>query len=139
MSVSLTDFEIAGKKMIKVVYCMRRKQGLSHEEFLSHWADVHVPIVMANLDVLAPCLGYVRTLPQAHPFSARVERAGVMQPPYDGIAELTWASEEDMRLAFESRRSPGRAAAARQGRNAVRRRGGFMPLGVAARYATSDA
>jgi len=87
--------------MIKVVYCMRRKAGLSHEQFLAHWADVHVPIVMANLDVLR-LSRYVRTMPLAHPFSARVERAGVMQAPYDGIAELTWASEEDMRLAFES-------------------------------------
>ena len=87
--------------MIKVVYCMRRKAGLSREQFLAHWAEVHVPIVMANLDVLR-LSGYIRKLPQSHPFSARVERAGVMQPPYDGIAELTWASEENMRLAFES-------------------------------------
>jgi hypothetical protein len=87
--------------MIKVVYCMRRKAGLSHEQFLAHWAGVHVPIVMANLGVLR-LSGYVRTLPQSHPFSARVERAGVMQPPYDGIAQLTWAKEEDMRFAFES-------------------------------------
>lgn len=87
--------------MIKVVYCMRRKVGLSHQQFLAHWAEGHVPIVMANLDVLR-LSAYVRTLPQPHPFSARVERTGLMQPPYDGIAELTWASEEDMRFAFES-------------------------------------
>lgn len=87
--------------MIKVVYCMRRKAGLSHEQFLAHWTQVHVPIVMANLDVLR-LSRYVRTLAQTHPFSARVERPGVMQPPYDGIAELAWASEEDMHLAFES-------------------------------------
>ncbi len=80
---------------------MRRKLGLSHEQFLAHWAEVHVPMVMANLDVLRLC-SYVRTLPVSHPFSVRVERAGVMQPPYDGIAELAWATEQDMGLAFES-------------------------------------
>lgn len=87
--------------MIKVVYCMRRKAGLTHEQFLAHWSDVHVPIVMANLGLLRVCR-YVRTVPQPHPYSARVERPGVMQPPYDGIAELAWENEEDMRFAFEN-------------------------------------
>ncbi|MDP3857102.1 MAG: EthD domain-containing protein [Stagnimonas sp.] len=87
--------------MIKVIYCMRRKAGLSHGEFLVHWADVHVPVVMANLKVLR-LASYVRTLPLEHAYSARVERNGIMLPPFDGIAELSWASEEDMRLAFES-------------------------------------
>ena len=87
--------------MIKVVYCMRRKAGITHEEFLAHWAQVHVPMVLANLGALR-LASYVRTVPLQHVFSPRVERTGVMQPPYDGIAELGWANEEDMRLAFES-------------------------------------
>lgn len=87
--------------MIKVVYCMRRKVGISRQEFLAHWAEVHVPIVLANLEVLR-LMRYVRTTPRDHPYSRRVERPDVMQPPYDGIAELTWASLEDIRLAFES-------------------------------------
>jgi len=87
--------------MIKVIYCMRRKVGISRQDFLAHWGEVHVPIVLANLDVLR-LARYVRTMPRDHPFSQRVERSGVMQPPYDGIAELTWANMEDMRLAFES-------------------------------------
>lgn len=87
--------------MIKVVYCMSRKAAITHEEFLAHWGQVHVPIVLANLEVLR-LASYVRTVPLQHVFSQRVERRGTMQPPYDGIAELSWASEEDMRLAFES-------------------------------------
>ncbi|MEO9228454.1 MAG: EthD domain-containing protein [Devosia sp.] len=87
--------------MIKIVYCMRRKVGLSPQEFLSHWEQVHAPIVLANLDVLH-LARYVRTQPVAHAFSQRVERRGLMQSPYDGIAELAWRTEEDMRAGFES-------------------------------------
>lgn len=87
--------------MIDVVYCMRRKAGLSQEEFLAYWADVHAPIVMSNL-LLLRLHGYERVVPAHHSFSERVERPGKMQAPFDGIAKLTWALERDMKLAFES-------------------------------------
>ena len=87
--------------MIEVVYCMRRKAGMSSQAFLAHWEGVHVPIVLANLTALRLAL-YQRTVPLGHPYSARVERRRVMLEPYDGIARLAWASEEDMRHAFES-------------------------------------
>lgn len=87
--------------MIEVVYCMRRKAGLTHEAFVVHWEGVHVPIVMENLGALR-LAGYERTEPVSHPYSARVERLKTMRPPFDGIARLRWANEEDMRHAFES-------------------------------------
>ena len=87
--------------MVEVVYCMRRKRGLSHDEFVAHWAGVHAPIVLANLRPLR-LAGYERIVPLQHAFSARVERPGAMLPPFDGVARLSWASEEDMRHAFES-------------------------------------
>jgi hypothetical protein len=89
------------KPMIEVVYCMRRKAGLSREQFVAHWEGVHAPIVMANLAALR-LAGYQRTVVLQHPYSARVERRRVMREPYDGIARLAWNSEEDMRLGFES-------------------------------------
>jgi hypothetical protein len=30
--------------MVKLVYCIRRKQGLSRDEFQRYWAEVHEPI-----------------------------------------------------------------------------------------------
>jgi len=86
--------------MIEVVYCIRRKAGLSHPEFVAHWEGVQAPIVMANLDVLR-LAGYERTVLLAHAFGKRVERRGTMLAPFDGVARLRWASEEDMRHAFE--------------------------------------
>jgi hypothetical protein len=87
--------------LIEVTYCMRRKAGLSHEDFVAHWEGVHVPIVLANLQALR-LASYQRTLPLRHAYSERVERRRTMQLPYDGIAQLAWASEADMRHAFES-------------------------------------
>ena len=66
--------------MIEVVYCMRCKAGLNPPQFLAHWEEVHVPIVMANLDVMR-LAGYQRTVPLQHPYSARVERRRTMLDP----------------------------------------------------------
>ena len=87
--------------MIEVVYCMRRKEGLTPEQFLDHWERVHAPIVTRNLQTLR-LAGYERIVPlRGTPFSARVERRNAMQAPYDGLARLRWASEDDMRHSFE--------------------------------------
>jgi hypothetical protein len=87
--------------MIEVIYCMRRKTTLSHAEFLSHWEGVHAPIVVNNQRALR-LARYERIVPLKHAFSDRVERHGSMLSPFDGVARLCWASEDDMRHAFES-------------------------------------
>jgi hypothetical protein len=86
--------------MIEVVYCMRRKADLTLEAFLKHWAEVHAPIVTANLGVLR-LSGYERIVPLPHRFSERVERRRAMLAPFDGVARLTWATESDLQHAFE--------------------------------------
>jgi len=81
--------------MVNVVYCMRRHAGLTLEQFLDHWGRVHAPIVTENLAVLR-LAGYQRIVPRTHAMSPQIERRDVSEPPYDGIALLTWASEEDL-------------------------------------------
>ncbi|MBK6350512.1 MAG: EthD domain-containing protein [Betaproteobacteria bacterium] len=87
--------------MIKVVYCIRRRADLSAQEFQRYWKDVHAPMLLENSAALR-LAAYVQTSPLASPYSARVERAGVLDTPFDGIAELYWANEHDLRTAFES-------------------------------------
>src|SRR5690348_6256254 len=82
-------------EMVNVVYCMRRRADLSLEQFLDHWGKVHAPIVTENLSVLR-LVGYQRLVPSLHEMSPQIERRNVSQPPYDGIAILTWQSEEDL-------------------------------------------
>jgi uncharacterized protein (TIGR02118 family) len=75
--------------MIKLTYCLRRKQGLSWEEFSRYWGDVHAPLVQER----AGALGIrryvqVRTV-QDRDLAARLQsRNGGSPEPFDGIAEL---------------------------------------------------
>jgi hypothetical protein len=87
--------------MIKVVYCMRRRADLSEPEFQRYWKEVHAPMLIERSRELR-LAAYVQTSRTASPFSPRVERSGALDLPYDGVAELYWANEEDMRYAFES-------------------------------------
>ena len=86
--------------MINVVYCMRRRGDMTLEQFLRHWGEVHAPIVMRNLSVLR-LAGYQRIEPRTHEMSPQIERRNISQAPYDGIAMLTWANEEDFEQSLK--------------------------------------
>ena len=34
--------------MIKLVYCLRRKPGMTWDEFSTYWREVHAPLVAAH-------------------------------------------------------------------------------------------
>ncbi len=81
--------------MIKLLFCVRRLPHLSREEFQAYWRDRHGPLVRR----LAPVLGIQRYV-QMHTIDGilgealRASRGG--PEAYDGIAELSWESEEQM-------------------------------------------
>jgi len=86
--------------MIKVVYCIRRRADLSAQDFQTYWKEVHAPMLLERSAALR-LAAYVQTSHVNSPYSARVERAGVLEAPFDGIAELYWANEHDMQHGFE--------------------------------------
>lgn len=100
----LTGVGSAPQPMIKVVYCMRRRPELSEAAFQRYWKEVHAPLMLQRAAELK-LAAYVQTSPAHSAFSARVERGGVLDRPFDGVAELYWASEDDMRHAFEDARA----------------------------------
>ncbi|MFT7042973.1 MAG: hypothetical protein ACJAW7_001732, partial [Candidatus Azotimanducaceae bacterium] len=79
--------------MIRLVFALRRKPGSSREEFQDYWLNKHAPIVASvssDLDILR----YVQTHTLTDPANAAAQNArGSMEPEYDGVAELWWASE----------------------------------------------
>lgn len=76
--------------MIKLVYCITKKTGMSDEEFFRYWRDVHGPI--------GARIPHVRRLVQSH----RITIAGdARQPDYDGLVEL-WFDDEAALLAARS-------------------------------------
>jgi uncharacterized protein (TIGR02118 family) len=78
--------------MIKLVYCIAKKPGMSDEEFFHYWEHVHGPI--------GARIPGVRRLVQSH----RVHAPGdARTADYDGMAELWF---DDMEALLEARRSP---------------------------------
>jgi len=99
--------------MIRLVQLLRRPTGMSAEQFRTYWRDVHGPMV-ASMQTTLDILRHIQIHPDpaAQPlvegFSAL--RGGLL-PPYDGVAETWWRSEEALIETLES--PEGQAAHAR--------------------------
>jgi uncharacterized protein (TIGR02118 family) len=79
--------------MIKLIALLKRKPGLSREEFADRWLNDHI-----KLSSKMPGLrGYRVNIAIDH----QPDGDGV-EPIYDGTAELWWDSVEAMEAAFDS-------------------------------------
>ena len=74
--------------MIKLVFCCRRKQGMSREEFQTRWLDVHGPLVRKLRAQLPMMKRYVQshTLPDA--VNAGLQASRGTAEAFDGITEV---------------------------------------------------
>lgn len=93
--------------MIKLHFVLRRKEGMSLEDFQKYWKEIHGPLVAKN----AKTLGIKRYL-QSHTIAESTimtqgNPRGEMEAPYDGEAELWWESREAMAVG---QTEAGRAA-----------------------------
>jgi hypothetical protein len=79
--------------MMKLVYCLKRKPGMSLEDFQDYWRNQHAPLVTKHADLLG-IRRYVQvhTRPGPRSDALRAPRAGgdLARAPaiYDGIAEI---------------------------------------------------
>src|ERR1700719_1595732 len=73
--------------MIKLVYCITKKTGLTDEEFFRYWGNIHAPI-----GVRIPRL---RKFVQSHRLTVPGDKR---RPDYDGVAEL-WFDNVEALLA----------------------------------------
>jgi uncharacterized protein (TIGR02118 family) len=79
--------------MIKVIALLKRKPGISKQEFAERWLAKH-----AKLAARMPGLrGYRINIAVAHQ-----PEGDDIEPIYDGTAELWWDSVQDMEVAFAS-------------------------------------
>jgi uncharacterized protein (TIGR02118 family) len=95
---------------MKLIYVLRRKPGMSLEEFQRYWRECHGPLVARY----AATLG-IRRYVQVHtrlpvqPVAPDPLR-GPMQEPYDGVAEL-WLDAESATGTPHERREAARLLA----------------------------
>lgn len=92
--------------MIRITFCLTRKEHLSQEEFQDYWLNTHAPLVKSVASALR-IKKYVQLHSRdvAETEAARVSRAGSLaEAPaiYDGVAELWWESLEELRAALAS-------------------------------------
>jgi len=92
--------------MIKLIYCITRKPGLSIAEFQCYWRETHAPI--------AARIPGVRRYVQCHVLPQLYN--GDNAPAYDGAAELWFDDLESMRQGM---RSPEVQAAREDERNFI--------------------
>lgn len=77
--------------MFRVQIWLRKKEGMSTEEFQRYWMEEHAPIARDGYPGLK---GYVVNV------VTRVPQG--QEAPYDGIAELWWDSREDFSADMKS-------------------------------------
>ena len=96
--------------MIKLVFTIRRREGMTREEFQRYWREQHAPLVTRHAETLR-IRRYVQTHARETALDAVMAGARGSEPGvYDGVAELWWDSLEDLAAAASS--DAGQAAAA---------------------------
>lgn len=83
--------------MVRVHIWLRKKDGMSPEEFSDHWLTKHAPIAREGYEHLQ---GYTVDL------VTRVPQG--QEAPYDGVAVLTWEDRERFKADMAS--EPARQA-----------------------------
>lgn len=77
--------------MVRAHIWLRRKEGMTAEEFRDHWVNVHAPIARDGFPGLVSYRIHVVT---------RVPEGATA--PYDGIAELTWRDRDSFTASMKS-------------------------------------
>ena len=92
--------------MVKLVLLFRKREDLTMEQFLRHWREVHVPLVVKIPNIRR----YVTSEVSATP------GGGSGQRDFDGMAELWFADEATARASLEG---PETLATGIDGRNFI--------------------
>lgn len=87
--------------MMTIVFCLRRKPGMSAAEFHRYWRDEHGPLVRDRAEALR-IRRYVQKPRLTGPGMEAAAAARGAPEPYDGVAEISWDGPDDLAAAFET-------------------------------------
>ncbi len=80
--------------MVKVSVLLKRKPGMSPEEFRRYWREVHGPLLMKQSALMRHIRKYVQCHSIAEVFA---DMPGVVSSEFDGIAEMWGDSVDNVR------------------------------------------
>lgn len=85
--------------MIKLVFCLRRRAGMSREEFQDFWLNRHGPFVCERAAAIG-AVRYVQVHTNYDPLNEMLRASRGGPEPYDGVAELWFEDREALEAAF---------------------------------------
>jgi uncharacterized protein (TIGR02118 family) len=87
---------------LKITFCLRRLPSLTQAQFLDYWHTNHAPLVRKHAAALR-IARYIQLVPQETPLSAPIMKARGAPEPFDGVAELWFASAADIEASMRDR------------------------------------
>ena len=87
--------------MVKLVYCVRKRDDVEDAEFYRYWLEEHGPLVRSFADAMR-AIRYVQSHTVAPEINEQLEEGRGLAPAYDGITEVWWESAEEMASALET-------------------------------------
>ncbi|MEM9123355.1 MAG: EthD domain-containing protein [Pseudomonadota bacterium] len=84
---------------VKLVFCVRKRDDLSSEEFYKYWLTRHGPLAREMLPK-ANARKYIQSHTVAPDINAALIQSRDLEDPYDGITEVWWDSLEDMQAGL---------------------------------------
>ncbi len=87
--------------MIKLVFCARRRHGMSRAEFQDYWLNHHGPMFQKFAETYR-AVRYVQSHTIDSPLNENIRKSRGMMEAYDGVGEIWWESEEDFLAAINS-------------------------------------
>ena len=85
--------------MVKLVYCIRRREDVPEDEFHRYWLDEHGPLVRSVADAIG-AVRYVQSHTVSPELNAFLRQSRGSAEPYDGITEVwrhlagSWSIED---------------------------------------------
>jgi uncharacterized protein (TIGR02118 family) len=89
------------KSMIKLVFCARRREEMSREEFQEYWLNHHGPLFQKFAETYR-AVRYVQSHTIDSPLNENLKKSRGLTDEYDGVGEIWWQSEKDFMEAISS-------------------------------------
>ena len=88
--------------MIKLVYCLRKRDDIDSHSFYRYWLEEHGPLVKSVADAIGASR-YVQSHTVLPELNELMSESRGLQPPYDGVTEVWW---ETMAVLEQGMSSP---------------------------------
>ncbi len=88
--------------MIRLVYCINRREDISIEEFRDFWNDRRLSELYKEYSVVFKTTRIMRNLVLKVPMNLTISERRGMRKPYDGIIEIWWESARELLAVNEA-------------------------------------